>query len=212
MKMDLLTPVIAFKHFKTVMTHKMYVFLFCKEAGIPWQGIKHDLSKFSPTEFIESVKYYTGTDSPINNCKKVNGYSEAWMHHKGRNKHHYEFWQDDFDHGGKALQMPFKYALELICDYLAAGRTYMGNAFTYEGEYKWWLNKFDNKGKPNYKLAMHPQTVLFVDTMLQELKNGNMNVLKKENAKKIYNRSTRAYKNILKVEQENKMDKLRKVN
>ena len=88
MKMDSLTPVIAFKHFKTVMTHKMYVFLFCKEAGIPWQGIKHDLSKFSPTEFIESVKYYTGTDSPINNCKKVNGYSEAWMHHKGRNKHH----------------------------------------------------------------------------------------------------------------------------
>lgn len=134
------------------------------------------------------------------------------MHHKGRNKHHYEFWQDDFDHGGKALQMPFKYALELICDYLAAGRTYMGNAFTYEGEYKWWLNKFDNKGKPNYKLAMHPQTVLFVDTMLQELKNGNMNVLKKENAKKIYNRSTRVYKNILKVEQENKIDKLRKVN
>lgn len=87
----------TFRHFKKVCTHKHWVFYYCCKVGIPFQGLIHDLSKFSPTEFWESVKYYQGTSSPIDACKKENGWSAAWMHHKGRNKHHYEYWQDNFE-------------------------------------------------------------------------------------------------------------------
>jgi hypothetical protein len=80
------------KHFCLICRHKFYVFYWCCKVGIPFRGIVHDLSKFSPTEFWESVKYYSGTGSPINTSKKLNGYSKAWLHHKGRNKHHYEYW------------------------------------------------------------------------------------------------------------------------
>lgn len=155
----------AFKHFKTICKHKYYVGKYCFIAGIPLRGILHDLSKFSPTEFIESVKYYQGTRSPIDACKEVNGYSKAWLHHKGRNRHHYEYFIDNLDNGGTALQMPFKDAVELVCDYLGAGKAYMGKNFSYEAEYKWWLNK---KNKP---LFMHNQTKHFIEICLCRLKN-----------------------------------------
>lgn len=83
----------AVKHFKTICIHKFYVAKYCFKAGLFTQGILHDLSKFSPTEFIESVKYYQKSGSPINACKKEKGVSMAWLHHKGVNKHHYEHWQ-----------------------------------------------------------------------------------------------------------------------
>jgi hypothetical protein len=95
------------------------------------------MSKFSWTELSESVKYYNGTISPIDMCKKDKGYSEAWLHHKGRNKHHYEYWVDYLDDGGIPIEMPRKYVIELICDWIAAGRTYAHNAgkkFTYDDE------------------------------------------------------------------------------
>jgi hypothetical protein len=151
----------AWNHFKTICKHKYWVGYYCFKAGIPWRGIKHDLSKFSPTEFWESVKYYQGTSSPIDACKKANGWSKAWLHHKGRNDHHYEYWQDNFDKGGEALLMPKECAIELICDYLGAGRAYMGKDFTYAKEYKWWTEK---KSKP---LAMHPKINEFIDCVLQ---------------------------------------------
>lgn len=174
----------AIKHFKKVCTHKHYVRKNCFKAGLYIQGILHDMSKFSPTEFFESVKYYQGTDSPINACKKVNGYSMAWMHHKGRNKHHYEYWQDNFDQGGHPIQMPYKYALELVCDYLAAGQAYQGKNFTYDSEYSWWLNK---KAKP---IAMDPVTKRFVENMLYTMKTENSNdCLKPARAKQIYKES-----------------------
>ena len=151
------------KHFKTIMKHKYWVGKYCFMCGIPWQGITHDLSKLSPVEFIESVKYYQGTSSPIDAAKADKGYSDAWMHHRGRNKHHYEYWQDNFDKGGEPLVMPFEYAVELLCDYLGAGRAYMGNNFTYESEYQWWKNKIKNP------IAMHPMIMCFVDQVLFSL-------------------------------------------
>lgn len=169
-----------FGHFKTVSKHKYYVGKYCFIAGIPIRGILHDLSKFSPTEFIESVKYYQGTRSPIDACKEVNGYSKAWMHHKGRNSHHYEYFIDNLDNGGTALQMPFKDAVELICDYLGAGNAYMGNNFSYEAEYNWWLNK---KNKP---LFMHNQTKQFIEICLHRLKNNPDNYKNILNKKSLF--------------------------
>lgn len=150
-----------FKHFKKVCTHKYWVFRYCVKAGIPLQGLLHDMSKFSPVEFFESVKYYQGTSSPIDVAKKENGYSKAWMHHKGRNKHHYEYWQDYFDQGGIALEMPLTYKKEMICDYIGAGRAYHGKAFTVEKEYEWWQNK---KAKP---VAMHKNDLAFLDEFFE---------------------------------------------
>lgn len=172
------------KHLSLVLKHKWYVFQYCFIAGIPVRGIKHDLSKFSPTEFLESVKYYQGNRSPIDKCKEVNGYSKAWLHHKGKNTHHYEYWQDNFDNGGMALQMPFEDALELICDYLAAGKAYMKKEFTYKGEYEWWKKKCE---KP---LAMHPQTKHFIELMLHSFaERGNLTNLQKEKAAMVYRRA-----------------------
>ena len=146
----------TFKHFHKVCTHKKWVFYYCCRVGIPIQGILHDLSKFSPVEFWESVKYYQGTSSPIDACKKEKGYSNAWMHHKGRNKHHYEYWQDDFDHGGKPIEMPMKYKKEMLCDFLGAGKAYYGKDFNYQKEYEWWLNRKSNP------MAMHPNDSEFI--------------------------------------------------
>lgn len=131
-------------HFKKIVVHKYWVFRYCRIFGITWRGIKHDMSKFSPTEFFESVKYYTGTGSPIDECKRINGYSKAWMHHKGRNDHHYEYWQDNFDSGRKAVCMPYECCVEMLADILSASRAYNGKKFTYNTAFSWFVNKLDN--------------------------------------------------------------------
>ena len=82
------------KHFKTITQHRHRVIAHCKKAGIFWQGLRHDLSKYSPTEFIPGAKYYQGDRSPNEKERELFGYSRAWMHHKGRHRHHYEFWTD----------------------------------------------------------------------------------------------------------------------
>ena len=122
-------------HTWMILRHKYWVFRFCCIAGIPWQGFMHDWSKFSPMEFVESVKYYNGKVSPIKICKqKNNGLSMAWIHHHGRNLHHYEAWWDNFDHGAYPQDMPYKYAVELICDCLGAGKAYGRDKFTFQAE------------------------------------------------------------------------------
>ena len=109
-------------HTRNIITHKWWVFYYACRLGIPFRGFMHDWSKFSPVEFFESVKYYQGSSSPIPACKEANGYSLAWQHHKGHNPHHYEYWIDNVDNGGTPIKMPYKYVLEMIADYLAAGK------------------------------------------------------------------------------------------
>ena len=91
------------------------------------------------------------------------------MHHKGRNTHHYEYYVDNCDNGGVAIQMPFDDALELVCDYIAAGQAYMENGFTYKNEYDWWKNKCKNP------IAMHPDIIRFVTVMLKTMANEENN-------------------------------------
>ena len=152
-------------HFKKICIHKFWVAYYCFKAGIPWQGIMHDMSKFSWVEFWESVRYYQGDRSPINACKEENGYSLAWQHHKGRNPHHYEYWTDKYDDGTVALEMPYKYAVELVCDWVGAGRAYFGKDFTYAKEWEWWRNKIENTHP-----KMNQQTANFVDHVFWDLK------------------------------------------
>lgn len=151
------------KHFRKIIVHKHYVFFFARKLGIYWQGFCHDLSKFTPVEFFESARHYAGDRSPIDVCKEKHGYSLAWQFHKGRNPHHYEFWQDNFDKGTTQIRMPDKYVKEMICDYLAAGRAYKGKDFDFHSEWLWWLNKNKNH------IAMHPSTWVVVNQVLREL-------------------------------------------
>lgn len=109
-----------FKHLIRIIKHKYWVARYCFQLGLYWQGIVHDWSKFSYTEFSRSIKYWDDTISPLANEKNIHGYSETFLHHRGRNPHHYEYWVHSLDEGGVPAKMPRKYALELVCDYLAA--------------------------------------------------------------------------------------------
>lgn len=147
----------AIRHFQTITKHKIYVMRECFRVGLYRQGLLHDLSKYSWTEFRIGCRYYQGTRSPNNAEREEKGYSSAWLHHKGRNKHHYEYWQDNFDNGGNPIEMPMKYKKEMLCDYLGAGRAYHGKSFNFEKELKWWESK---KSKP---IAMHPNDIAFIN-------------------------------------------------
>lgn len=119
-----------FGHLKTVLNHKRHVCKFCFKCGLYRQGITHDLSKFSPTEFIPGARYFSGKCSPNEQERVEKGYSSAWIHHKGRNKHHWEYW-NDYKKGVGIIQveMPLKYVAEMCCDRVAACRIYHGKNY-----------------------------------------------------------------------------------
>lgn len=113
-------------HFRTVRQHRRQVLRHCIKAGIIWRGLVHDLSKYSPTEFIPGVLYYQGNRSPNEREREVSGYSRAWMHHKGRNRHHFEYWTD-YDPVTKKMEpvkMPDIFIFEMFCDRVAASKIY----------------------------------------------------------------------------------------
>ena len=149
-------------HTRNIITHKWWAFYYACKLGIPFRGFMHDWSKFSPIEFFESVKYYQGSSSPIPACKEANGYSLAWQHHKGHNPHHYEYWIDNIDNGGTPIKMPYKYVLEMIADYLAAGKTYQKENFTFKSEYEWWKSQRQLRN-------MHEDTKMFLDIVFSYL-------------------------------------------
>ena len=128
----------ALKHLKLITKHKWVVFKLCCKVGIPWRGFVHDLSKYSFTEFGESVKYYTGTHSPISECRKQTGRSMAWVHHKAKNKHHAEYWIDFYPEP-RPVMIPYKYVAEMICDKLAAGIIYSGKNWTSDLELNYYI-------------------------------------------------------------------------
>ena len=133
-------------HLMTVLKHKKEVFLLCRKCGIPFQGIMHDLSKFSPAEFIPGVKYWTGNASPQVGERKDFGYSEAWLHHKGRNKHHFEYWTDYVEGKGTSpIEMPGKWFVEMVCDRIAASKVYLGDTYSDSASLDYYL-----KARKNY--------------------------------------------------------------
>lgn len=130
----------AWQHFKTITTHKMWVMRYCFKIGLYWQGLTHDLSKYSPTEFLVGMKYYQGDRSPNNAEREDTGMSKSWMHHKGRNKHHFEYWIDygiNCDTIIKGVPMPRRYVAEMIMDRISASRVYLGDAYTDQAPYQY---------------------------------------------------------------------------
>ena len=137
-----------YKHFKTVTRHRHMVIRHCKRAGILRQGIFHDLSKYSPSEFFTGARFYTnGKKSPNEAERELYGYSPAWLHHKGRNKHHFEYWNDYNPKEKKVMPiyMPKKYLKELICDRIAASKIYQGDKYTCQHPLDYYLKGDSNR-------------------------------------------------------------------
>lgn len=150
-----ITPDKAWKHFKTITTHKMWVMHYCFRCGLYVQGLLHDLSKYSPEEFLAGARYYLGYRSPNDVERKIFGGSKAWMHHKGRNKHHYEYWTDCLMGGDShkliGVHMPNRYILEMFCDRVAACRVYHKDDFHTAQPLEYYLR--NNPGQ-----LVHPDT------------------------------------------------------
>ena len=156
----------AWQHFCTITRHKWLVLEGCFQVGLYWQGIVHDLSKYSPTEFSIGMKYYQCTRSPNAAEREEKGFSEAWMHHKGRNRHHYEYWCDmsPITKVYEPVPMPRKYLVEMVMDRRAACKVYQGENYT-DGSA---LAYFE---KSRERVLMHDRTrreLGFLLTMLKE--------------------------------------------
>lgn len=153
------------KHFKTITRHRHTVIRHCFKAGIGIQGLFHDLSKYSPSEFWTGAKYYQGDRSPNEMERETYGYSKAWLHHKGRNKHHFEYWMDYQPYSRKfaPVKMPRKYVAEMLCDRLAASKIYKGAEYTDEHPLEYFLG-----GKATR--CIHPETSDELEMLLRMLK------------------------------------------
>ena len=152
------------KHFITITKHRNKVIAHCFKAGIGFQGLFHDLSKYSPTEFIPGAKYYLGTRSPNEGEREELGYSLAWMHHKGRNKHHFEYWTDVNMERKRyePVEMPMQYVTEMFCDRIAASKIYQGDKYTDESALNYFI-----RGKAREK--MHQNTADLLEGWLRML-------------------------------------------
>ena len=153
-----------FGHLHTVCRHRRLVRQGCFRMGLYWQGLTHDLSKFSPSEFLTGIHYYQGTRSPNTAEREERGWSEAWMHHKGRNRHHWEYWTD-LDQKTRTyapVPMPQKYLAEMVADRIAACKTYEGSSYTDASALRY-------LERSNESRLMHPETtrtLRFLLTML----------------------------------------------
>ncbi len=139
------------KHFITITRHRHKVIGYCFFVGIGFQGLFHDLSKYSLVEFFNGARYYTGNCSPNAMERIKRGYSLAWMHHKGRNKHHYEYWTDIIQGEYQPVAMPIKYLKESLCDRIAASKIYMKKKYTNQSPLVYFESRMDAK-------FMHPDT------------------------------------------------------
>ena len=157
-----------FAHFRTITKHRHLVCKYCFRLGLYRQGLLHDMSKYSITEFWRGAKYYQGFRSPNDAERRETGVSLAWLHHKGRNKHHLEYWIDynlekNAQSSMTGYKMPVKYVAEMFCDRLAACRVYLKEAYTDDSAYDYYV-------KSKSHLLIHPETSEEIERMLLTLK------------------------------------------
>ena len=155
----------AYKHLKTICAHRRQVRKNCFCMGLYWQGLTHDLSKFSWAEFRIGAKYFMDDQSPHNGERAEYGYSTAWLHHKGRNKHHLEYWLDydvRGDHRIAGMRMPEKYVAEMVADRIAASKIYKKEKYTDASPLEYYMQKRD------YHI-LHPQTKALLEQLLNML-------------------------------------------
>ena len=156
------------EHFQTITYHRQLVMKYCFRVGLYWQGLTHDLSKYSPTEFLVGAKYYQGDRSPNNAEKEAKGYSSSWLHHKGRNKHHFEYWMDytmpgTSDQLLEGVKMPVRYVVEMFMDRIAACKVYQKDAYTDASPLEY------HERSKRVKQIMHPETIALIEKLMKML-------------------------------------------
>ena len=167
------------RHLHNVNIHRFYVFILCCKVGIPFQGLIHDLSKYSLSELFPSVKYFTdGTKSPLTTDKNINGYSLAWLHHKGHNKHHFEYWYD-YNAKIKTPVIPFKYMKEMICDRIAASKVYYKKNYNDSCSIEYF-----NSHKSEIK--MDKRLISYLEDVFTRLSKEGESFLNNKNLKELY--------------------------
>ena len=152
-------------HFKTITYHKLLVMKYCFRVGLYKQGILHDLSKYTWVEFSAGIKYYKGNVSPNGIQKLEEGYSMAWLHHKGRNKHHFEYWIDyglREEEGLKGMKMPDNYVIEMFIDRMCASKNYLKDQYTNSSPLEYY-----NARKEFY--VMHESSRELLESLLNKL-------------------------------------------
>ena len=191
-----------FKHLRVVMKHKFLVFCNACKMGIPWTGLIHDTSKFTPTEFLLSAKYYKGDDSPtIKEREFHDGFSHICVHHTGRNKHHWQYW---IDYNGKNMvinRIPYKHSVEYVCDIIAASKVYHPKNFKYEVVYEYFT-------KHMQYYVMHPATKEFIVWCVNEVIEKGFKGVKKKITKAKYQEIADKYPNTMFVNIENIFNEL----
>lgn len=173
------------KHFMVITRHRHKVIQHCAKCGILWQGLRHDLSKYSPTEFIKGARYFQGDKSPNEGERKESGYSVAWIHHQGRNKHHFEYWKD-YSIETRMLspvKMPYRYVAEMFCDRVAASKIYQGENYKDTHPIEYFMRA---KGKR----IIHPDTSDELEFLLQMLADKGENEVFKLIKRRIKERYT----------------------
>lgn len=150
-------------HLHTINAHKLKVMELCFACGLYRQGLLHDLSKYTPQELRTGFRYYQGYRSPINAQKEQEGYSMSWLHHKGKNPHHWEYWLDNGPNGVHAVAMPFNYVVEMFCDRVAATMIYEKEDYTDASALKYYLLNQEH-------VMIHPDTERQIIAMLRHLR------------------------------------------
>lgn len=189
------------KHLHTINKHRFHVFFNCCRCGIPFRGLVHDLSKYSPTEFFISAKNYSGIRSPIANERKEEfGYSSAFIHHTRKNKHHYEYWVDVTTGDIILIPMPYKYALECCCDMISASMVYNGKNFKRDMPLSFFLKVKDRS-------MMHSSTKKFIEEVLIRYRNTGFKNISRKDTKYLYQLSLQEAKPTEIIEVFSKMQK-----
>lgn len=154
------------KHFWTITRHRWLVRGGCFRVGLYWRGLVHDLSKYTPTEFFAGAKYYQGNRSPNAAEREDKGISRAWIHHKGRNPHHYEYWTDMNmkTRQYETVPIPRKYLVEMIMDRRAACMVYEGKKYTNESP----IAYFERSWEKNLMHSSTQQELRFLLSMLRD--------------------------------------------
>jgi len=158
-------PINVWNHFKTVTKHRLLVMENCFRVGLYRQGVLHDLSKYSPEEFWTGVRYYQGNRSPNAAEREKYGFSKAWLHHKGRNKHHFEYWIDfsvNKEEGLVGHKMPVNYVVEMVMDRIAACKVYKGKDYTDKSA----LEYYERESRV---IVLHPETRALLEKLLNML-------------------------------------------
>ena len=153
-------------HLTTITHHKWLVFCYCRRLGLWRQGLCHDLSKYSPAEFWVGVKYFQGNRSPNDAQRKAEGCSTAWLHHKGRNRHHLEYWIDygTTKTGLTGMKIPLRYICEMVCDRVAASQIYLGDRYTDASAWEYYKRSRDH-------YLMHPESRAMLEKLLKMVRD-----------------------------------------